>query len=79
MTCQARLQATVVRHCTRCPDGDATAREWPLRRTPITGMAGVGKSTVIDLLRQRGHKAVHLDTPEWFVCGYLNHDQANDA
>jgi len=34
-------------------------------RVLITGMSGTGKSTVIEELAARGHRAVDLDTPAW--------------
>lgn len=44
----------------------------------ITGMSAVGKSTVIEVLRQRGYEAVDLDSPEWSAYGYIDDDQAHD-
>lgn len=36
-----------------------------MTRILITGMSGTGKSSVIQELIARGHRAVDLDTPEW--------------
>jgi len=36
-----------------------------MRRILITGMSGVGKSTVIQELQRRGYEAVDLDQPGW--------------
>lgn len=49
-----------------------------MRRILITGMSAVGKSTVIEVLRRRGHKAVDLDSPEWSEYGHVNDDHATD-
>ena len=34
-------------------------------RVLVTGMSGTGKTTVIEELAARGHRAVDLDTPDW--------------
>ena len=39
------------------------------RRILITGMSGTGKSTVIEQLAARGHRAIDLDAPEWSEYG----------
>jgi hypothetical protein len=31
----------------------------------VTGMSGTGKSTALDALRRRGHRAVDTDTDQW--------------
>jgi dephospho-CoA kinase len=36
-----------------------------MKRILLTGMSGVGKSTVIRLLKAQGYAAVDLDDPEW--------------
>jgi len=36
-----------------------------MKRVLITGMSGTGKSSVIEELAARGHRAYDLDTPEW--------------
>jgi shikimate kinase len=36
-----------------------------MKRVLITGMSGTGKSSVIQELAARGHRAHDLDTPEW--------------
>src|SRR5690348_10707907 len=36
-----------------------------MNRILITGMSGTGKSSVVQELLARGHRAVDLDTPEW--------------
>lgn len=36
-----------------------------MKRILITGMSATGKSSVIDALRERGYRAVDLDTPQW--------------
>jgi shikimate kinase len=36
-----------------------------MTRVLITGMSGTGKSSVIQELAARGHRAFDLDTPEW--------------
>lgn len=36
-----------------------------MKRILVTGMSGVGKSTVINTLVDRGYQAVDLDHPDW--------------
>lgn len=36
-----------------------------MKRILLTGMSGVGKSTIVEELNRRGFEAVDLDTPEW--------------
>jgi dephospho-CoA kinase len=36
-----------------------------MERILLTGMSGVGKSTVISLLAAQGYKAIDLDDPAW--------------
>jgi adenylate kinase family enzyme len=36
-----------------------------MRRILVTGVSGVGKSTVVVRLGELGHRAVDLDSPEW--------------
>lgn len=36
-----------------------------MTRILITGMSGTGKSTVVQALAARGHRAIDLDTDEW--------------
>jgi dephospho-CoA kinase len=36
-----------------------------MTRVLVTGMSGVGKSTVVAALGERGHRAVDTDTDEW--------------
>jgi shikimate kinase len=36
-----------------------------MARVLVTGMSGVGKSTVLDALRRHGHLAVDTDEPGW--------------
>jgi len=36
-----------------------------MKRILVTGVSGVGKSTVIARLADLGHRAVDLDSPEW--------------
>lgn len=36
-----------------------------MTRVLITGMSGTGKSTVLQVLAQRGHRVVDTDTDEW--------------
>jgi methionine synthase II (cobalamin-independent) len=36
-----------------------------MKRILLTGMSGVGKSTVIQQLKAQGNRAVDLDDPEW--------------
>lgn len=40
-----------------------------MKRVLITGLSGVGKSTVIDDLAARGYRAVDLDQPGWSITG----------
>lgn len=45
-----------------------------MKRILLTGMSGVGKSTLVDELNRRGFTAVDLDGPEWSE--YRNLDEA---
>jgi dephospho-CoA kinase len=36
-----------------------------MKRILITGMSGVGKSTIVEELASLGFKAIDLDTPQW--------------
>ncbi|MFI6831981.1 AAA family ATPase [Kribbella sp. NPDC050241] len=36
-----------------------------MKRILVTGVSGVGKSTVVERLAELGHRAVDLDSPEW--------------
>ncbi|WP_406047586.1 AAA family ATPase [Kribbella sp. NBC_00889] len=36
-----------------------------MKRILVTGVSGVGKSTVVARLAELGHRAVDLDSPEW--------------
>lgn len=47
-----------------------------VRRILITGMSAVGKSSVVEELCWRGHKAIDLDSPEWSEYGHA--DQESD-
>ena len=38
-----------------------------MTRVLVTGMSGVGKSTVLDELRRRGHLAIDTDDPGWVL------------
>lgn len=38
---------------------------WPVKRILLTGMSGVGKSTVSSQLGAQGYKAVDVDDPAW--------------
>lgn len=43
-----------------------------MKRVLVTGMSGVGKSSVIDELVRRGFKAVDIDQPAWSEYRYLD-------
>ena len=43
----------------------STARSDRARRVLVTGMSGVGKSTVLTILASRGYRTVDLDDPGW--------------
>lgn len=47
-----------------------------VKRVLITGMSGVGKSSVIDELARRGYKAIDIDQPAWSEYRHL--DPEND-
>ncbi len=36
-----------------------------MKRILLTGMSGTGKSSVIQALRKRGHRAIDMDEPGW--------------
>lgn len=36
-----------------------------MKRVLLTGMSGVGKSTLVEELEARGYRAVDIDQPEW--------------
>ena len=48
-------------------------------RILLTAMSGSGKSTMIDALAQRGHRAVDLDGPEWSEYRSLGTDEVPPA
>jgi len=48
-----------------------------VKRVLITGMSGVGKSSVIEELARRGYKAIDIDQPAWSEYRYLDPETGN--
>jgi hypothetical protein len=49
----------------------AKTRRAPMKKILITGMSGVGKSSAVEALRNRGYRCIDMDEPGW---SYIDKD-----